>query len=484
MTTLSHELSTDEAFNWFVSKDGLFTAVDRIHADFFPPLYSAVLALWMELVPAGDIALRIPSIVAGLLTILFTYLLLARAAGARAALVGALLVALSPLQATWSQSVRAFAFEGMFITAFLYFAYRVATLEKGTAKGQFSAFVGLFISLLGAAYSSHGALFIIFLSCPCLMLAAWSRGWSLRSPFTLKVLGTYALVFLCWLPELPFILDQIGRSHDLAVTVHRPDAGQMLYEAVTFMGVSLVWTLQPVGVLLVGVPAALGAFWLYRHARAGFYLLVGASFFYLACMLALYFIVDPLFGRVVERGVWMNVLMLMLAAIGYAWATHELPKILPAIISEKLWRFGAYAVLVLVVLLELRGLDNLHRAHTDHWKILPDLIGDRVEPGDYAVTIPWLSHGSLVYYMPEQFPEDHVDVAQRPFQWGQHDMNDVIAEMRERYAGKGTRFWVFVGGNVTDEMIEPFRAEILEHIVPPAGEMAIFRFGLEGGDNN
>ncbi|MGI6209074.1 MAG: glycosyltransferase family 39 protein [Anaerolineae bacterium] len=96
----------DEGWSVYFASLPVAEMADATASDIHPPLYYLVLHLWASLFGFTPTALRALSVVAGLATVWAGWRLGRRLLGPTAGLVTALLLALSPLQAFYSQEVR------------------------------------------------------------------------------------------------------------------------------------------------------------------------------------------------------------------------------------------------------------------------------------------------------------------------------------------------------------------------------------------
>ncbi len=111
--TLTHpecyvpRLDFREPFDSPAPRRTLFETVQRtIDDDNHPPFHLAFMYLWTGVFGTGLAEIRMPSVVFGLLGVLFTFLLARRTDGDRGALFAALLLSLNGLHVFWSQHVR------------------------------------------------------------------------------------------------------------------------------------------------------------------------------------------------------------------------------------------------------------------------------------------------------------------------------------------------------------------------------------------
>ncbi|MGH7075203.1 MAG: glycosyltransferase family 39 protein, partial [Stellaceae bacterium] len=111
-------LWNDEAFSFFVSRNGPINAANFISQDTQPPLYYAILGIWLK-IGKGAFALRALSALALVLAVLPLYGAAVRLFDRRVATVAALLFVLSPLVVDWAQKARPYAVQ----TSLLSFAF-------------------------------------------------------------------------------------------------------------------------------------------------------------------------------------------------------------------------------------------------------------------------------------------------------------------------------------------------------------------------
>lgn len=96
--------------------------MDNLRSSPLGPLYFVLLKLWMQLFGDSEAALRAPSLVASILVIPVTYLIGVRAFSHRAAVVGVVLLTLSPLQLYFAQEARMYMLL-TFFAALCFLAY-------------------------------------------------------------------------------------------------------------------------------------------------------------------------------------------------------------------------------------------------------------------------------------------------------------------------------------------------------------------------
>ncbi|MDO8515379.1 MAG: glycosyltransferase family 39 protein [bacterium] len=115
LINLNQSLWLDEAITALTVKNYDFLNIITVFArgDFHPPLYYLVLKLWTNFFGYSEIALRMPSVIFGVLTVFFIYKL----GGKKAALF----MALNPLAIYYSQEARMYGLAAFAVTAAVYF---------------------------------------------------------------------------------------------------------------------------------------------------------------------------------------------------------------------------------------------------------------------------------------------------------------------------------------------------------------------------
>ena len=122
LISLNQSLWLDEATTALVAKMPIYDFFTKfMPADFHPPLYYLVIRGWWLVVSGSEIALRLPSVVFGLLTIYFVYLI-AKEIKLKYPLVPALFLATSGLHVYYSQEARMYAM-ATWLVSYLVFSY-------------------------------------------------------------------------------------------------------------------------------------------------------------------------------------------------------------------------------------------------------------------------------------------------------------------------------------------------------------------------
>ncbi len=193
----------DEAYSIFIAQQPPLEILRLLQAhDTHPPLHYLLLHVWITLFGKGEVAVRLPSVLASVGAVLLTFLLGRRIAGQRVALLAALFLALSPFQITSAQEARMYPFLTLFAMGSMYSLW--LALEEG-GRWNWVAYVGS--TLLGLA--THYFAFLVLLVQAMFVLAlhrdrATTRSW----------LGAMLLITLLYLPFVPLLVAQIATARN------------------------------------------------------------------------------------------------------------------------------------------------------------------------------------------------------------------------------------------------------------------------------
>ena len=163
----------DEGYSVFFATRDFGTMLARTAIDIHPPLYYALLQLWMSVAGKSDVALRLFSVVIGTVTIPLLYALAQKLVhDTRIALIAAMLLALSPMHVYYSQEVRMYGLVTLLGLASVYLFAQLLPLKPGTVKSVTLAL--LYIPITTAAlYTQYYAAFIVAFE---ILYAVWYFG--------------------------------------------------------------------------------------------------------------------------------------------------------------------------------------------------------------------------------------------------------------------------------------------------------------------
>lgn len=144
LLSLNQSLWLDETISFLAIRNhsffGLLSEFPKY--DFHPPTYYLLLKLWAQVFGTSEVSLRIPSLIAAVLSIYILYVLGRRLVSGKFGLLAALFLALNPLHIYYSQEVRMYPLSSAVVLLNLYF-FTIFI------KGNLKAMLGLALSNLG-----------------------------------------------------------------------------------------------------------------------------------------------------------------------------------------------------------------------------------------------------------------------------------------------------------------------------------------------
>lgn len=122
LISLNQSLWLDEATTALVAKMPLNDIFGKfVGGDFHPPLYYLLMKTWVNVFGSSEISLRIPSVIFGVGTVFFIYLIAKKISGNKAAILSSLLASTSGLLIYYSQEARMYMMVAFLVTAVFYF---------------------------------------------------------------------------------------------------------------------------------------------------------------------------------------------------------------------------------------------------------------------------------------------------------------------------------------------------------------------------
>ncbi len=223
---LNQSLWLDEAINVLATKNysllGMITEYAK--ADFHPPGYFIIIWIWTKIFGTGEIAVRIPSLIFGVLTIYVVYLIGKKLYSKTLGFLSAFLLAINPLHIYYSQEARMYSLATLAVSLNVLLFIR---LIKGEKFNSFFLIVGSFLVLLSdyVSYFIFPAQFIFLL---ILKKKEIFNKWFTSLLFAL-------LLFSLW---MPIFLDQLNVG---SVTSERLPAWKLIVGGFDFKAVPLTF---------------------------------------------------------------------------------------------------------------------------------------------------------------------------------------------------------------------------------------------------
>jgi len=251
-------LWADEASSLKVALHPLLDIAARSQ-DLTPPLYYAVLHLWVGLLGPSVGAIRALSAVLGVLAVALLGWVVRPLVGRRAAVLAMALLAVSPLAVFYAQMARSYS---LFLTLSLAsFGWLIRWEEHGRSRNA----IGWVVATSAMAYT-HNYWVFNFAAQQVWVLAGAARRWSRLREWA-AMTGAFALLFAPWLPRLA---ERTLRHARWGSEVAPPDLGELFHAVqqwVVWPGVATSAGLDVPGLLSLPF-AALALFGLVRLAGA------------------------------------------------------------------------------------------------------------------------------------------------------------------------------------------------------------------------
>lgn len=400
-------LWNDEAFSFFVARNGPAGAVHFIAQDTQPPIYYLALSLWLRL-GRGVLALRALSVVAMALAVLPLYGAARRLFDARTAALAGVLFAITPLVVGWAQKARPYALQTFFLSiafwGFIEVYFAEAAMQEWIGAGLLRAFrtrriaaartdLGWLACALGgglAMLTQQPAGFFL-LGCNCaVLLAAAPRLWANRRWLINWTLSQLALIGV-WLLWLPWFLHQVETNLTPARIAARHTnflitGAAVLANLTGVFGIGSLWRAAPAFLAVQLACAALGALLLIR-ARRAIPVLVPLLVPVLVCVPG-FLLVHPIFGYVIGEFV-------------FTWLPYSI--LLAYTIVHLRPRLAGAALLGVILIGDAWGLRNYYATPDPPTAAVAAVVARGMQPGDGVIladntAMRW----ALAYYLGPQ----------------------------------------------------------------------------------
>jgi uncharacterized membrane protein len=385
------------------------------------PLYNILLALWVRVAGISEIAVRLPSAVAGVLAIPLIYLLGRRLAGANVGLLAAGLLSISPYHIWYSQEAK------MYTMVVLLGLVSSMTLVEALERNDRLWWAAYAIST-SLMFYTHVATVLVFGAQTLYVLATYrhwrgrERGWLVAA----------AVLTVPYIPVALWALKVIGGG----VATWQPDVG--FWEAVHILGVKFAVNrsdadIERRGAILYALLAVTGVAVLVCRRRP-------ARWWLLLTVLVL--------GPVI--GLWLVSLRQSVFSDRYAIVALPAYLILVAaaatrlIRSRLLWPIGALAVFLLLTTawVPIRDVNRSSQAEKEDWRSAYADLANRAEPGDVVIVHPGYIITTWAYFSQREPRLQQYPVVSIPtFKVGWLS-EPLMVKMLHDQAPTATRFWL------------------------------------------
>jgi len=224
LISLNQSFWLDEATSGLVVRNFSLTEIVTKFSpgDFHPPLYYLILKVWSSFFGTSEIALRFPSIIFGLLTIYFVYLIGKELFNKKAGIIAGILLATSGLHIYYSQEARMYSLTALLVSYLVYlflkkkwFSFSIILLLVGMTDYPALLILPVFWILAGKDWKnlafSHLLLIISYVFWFPTFLKQLVIGSSLNSasPSWAGLLGTFSFKNFALIP-VKFVFGRIS----------------------------------------------------------------------------------------------------------------------------------------------------------------------------------------------------------------------------------------------------------------------------------
>jgi len=342
-----------------------------------PGLFKAILNLWINTIGIAEFQVRVFSVVVSMLLLALVYYLTRRWFDIRIALTSTLLLAVSPLQLFWSQSIRPYAWLTLLVAISMGLTYQVS--EKPRQNWYWVAY-GL--SMLAMIYTHYLGFYVIFSQILFLLVVLY-KNWGA----ILRLAITLAGVVVAFLPWLDHFLSHNEMSHTFFSSLSDNRGWSTVLEAVEmlsswFIPNSLTFVAGGVALPLYLV----GLVWLWQNQRK----------------LALFLVSWGLLPVIMA---WLSGLIRSNYTIHYYYMAFCLPGFL-IVMAAGIWslkkqsRFAPYLLVGLCVALSLAACWNYRQNYQyQDWRELANYVATHREDGDVVLMADLAVYGFDYYYV-------------------------------------------------------------------------------------
>jgi uncharacterized membrane protein len=391
-TLSSRSLWLDETYSaWFAARPlhELWTQVPLYETH--PPFYYTLLKGWSTVFGTGEAALRGPSVLASVLTVVLVPVC-ARAArlstrAERIALLASLLLSVNAQNILFAQQARPYAIHALAGMLAVFFACMLVAelarlpVARASQRRLWTWVIGLALSGSLTMWLHNTGVFAAFgiwagMTIGLLLGASGTQAGTQAVPRKRQALAVGlagAGALLLWSPFLPMLLRQNAAMAQLSYWV--PFSPRKMTAAWTVMSGSQLMHYPVMALVLLAFA------WLWKHARPHFWQLAFTIALPILALGAYSYLVKPVFlSRLFE---WMAPLTMVLAALGIATLRPS-------------WRPPALA---LVLVLSAWSVLSFYRSDTENWRGMLAQLRHAAQPGDLVLAFPNEVQMPVAYYM-------------------------------------------------------------------------------------
>jgi 4-amino-4-deoxy-L-arabinose transferase-like glycosyltransferase len=263
------QLFRDEAASWLLSGYPLGPLVEHNRLEAYPPLYPVLLKAFMRVFGDGEVALRMPSVLAGVATVGAVWAWARRAQGRFVAIVAMAFLAVSAIAVNDARQARMYSLETAFSTIAWWLTWQLVSIDWPAGPQLDKRTLALAAALAGAVAGElwtlalgvpmaalQGGFVLVALVAAIRLRKGGPPGWR-RLPAAVPrgpglAVAAYALAGLTFVPWLPTLLSINGNGQPFWTGKPHLDAFVQTYAQIVGTGGTVDGTLtfRTIGIVL------------------------------------------------------------------------------------------------------------------------------------------------------------------------------------------------------------------------------------------
>ncbi len=207
----AQSLWNDELSSWKQSHQTTLSAVIEhgVRPTPYPPAFPALLYFVEKYVGESEVALRMPSAVAGVLAIIAIFFLARQLYSVREGLLAACLLAFSYQPVYYSQEARAYSLLLLFSIASTHFWFRLREQLEAHDRISSSTAAAYIACAVTTQYLHHFGLLLV-----AIQLAGLGGLYAFRPQALPRVIAVAAAVIAAYVPWIGYLIEDFGEGHD------------------------------------------------------------------------------------------------------------------------------------------------------------------------------------------------------------------------------------------------------------------------------
>jgi uncharacterized membrane protein len=207
----AQSLWSDELSSWRQSHQTTISAVieNGVRPTPYPPAYPVLLYFVEEHVGESEIALRFPSAVAGMLSIIAIFLLAKQLYSVREAILAAGLMAFSYQPIYYSQEARAYSLLLLFSILSSHLCFRLREQLEARDRVSASTASAYVACAVTTQYLHHFGLLLV-----AIQLVALGALFAFRPRALARIVAISAAIIVAYLPWTRYLIEDFGEGHD------------------------------------------------------------------------------------------------------------------------------------------------------------------------------------------------------------------------------------------------------------------------------